>query len=259
MYEIGLKLWSINTDYYFEEAKRLYAEKFFSYIELYVIPDTTETVEKWKSIEIPINIHCPHFLNGFNLAQKEKADHNRKIYEQVKLFADQLDSEYIIFHGGVDGSVEETARQLKSFNEPRATMENKPYKVDPNKTSDGIFCRGATVEEIQYIISEVGCEFCLDIGHAICSANSQKIDRWKYLEEFNKLNPNVYHLTDLYDINSEYDSHAHLGHGQMDIRRALTFINKSSKLTVETEKSHKTSLHDFEEDVDYLNECNSYK
>lgn len=247
MHNIGLKLWSTNTDYYFEEAKRLYTEKIFSYIELYVIPGTTETIEKWKALEIPINIHCPHFLNGFNLADISKRDKNRDIYDQVKLFADELSSDYIVFHGGVDGDIEETAQQLQSFNDSRAIIENKPYRPRPD-ISTGI-CRGATIEEIQYLISRVSCGFCLDIGHAICSANSQKIDIWNYVEKFNKLNPRVYHLTDLYDINSEYDTHAHLGHGQMNIQKALTFIKKNSKLTVETEKSNKADLRDFEEDV----------
>ena len=44
MYKIGLKLWSINTDYYYDEAKRLYDEGVFDYIELYVVPDTITAI-----------------------------------------------------------------------------------------------------------------------------------------------------------------------------------------------------------------------
>jgi sugar phosphate isomerase/epimerase len=250
MFKIGLKLWSTNTDYYFEEAKRLYSKGVFSYIELYIIPETIETIVKWKTIGIPINLHAPHFLHGFNLANKEKENYNRRIYEQVKLFADELRVEYIVFHSGVDGEIEETSRQLRALNEPRAVIENKPYR--PRPEVGGQRCRGASIEEIKYILKEVGCGFCLDMGHAICSANSQKIDRWKYIEQFNKLRPKLYHLTDLYDVNSEYDTHAHLGHGEVDVKKILTFIDKDSMLTIETEKSNKADLVDFEIDVKTL-------
>ncbi|MDR2067433.1 MAG: GNAT family N-acetyltransferase [Holosporaceae bacterium] len=249
-HKFGLKLWSTNTDYYFDEAKRLYANGVFSYVEMYVIPDSGGFIEKWKTLGVPINLHCPHFLHGFNLASKEKENYNRQIYDQVKQFADELCSDYIVFHCGIDGTVEETVRQLKNFNESRAVIENKPYR--PRPEVGGRQCRGATVEEIKYILKEVGCGFCLDVGHAICSANSQKIDRWKYLEEFNKLSPKAYHLTDMEDIESECDSHIHIGKGQMDVRRVLSFIDEGSVVTVETEKSYERDLRDFEHDIALL-------
>ncbi|MDR1361746.1 MAG: sugar phosphate isomerase/epimerase [Holosporaceae bacterium] len=251
MYRFGLKLWSTNTDYYFEEARRLYAKGVFFYVELYVIPNSLDTIEKWKTLNIPVNLHCPHFLHGFNLAERKKEEFNREIYDQVKQFADELNSEYIVFHGGIDGSIEETARQLKAFREPRALIENKPLKPRP-EIGDGM-CRGAIVEEIQYILAEVGCGFCLDIGHAICSANSQKLDMWKYIEEFNKLAPIVYHLTDNFD-DQEHDQHLHIGDGNFDVKRILSFIKKYSKITVETKKNNEQNLSDFEADVTEL-EC----
>jgi sugar phosphate isomerase/epimerase len=249
MYKFGLKLWSTNTDYYFEEAKRLYAEGVFSYVELFVVPDSLNTIDKWKTLGIPINLHCPHFLHGFNLAERKKEEFNRVIYEQVKRFADELSSEYIVFHGGIDGNIEETIRQLKAFHEPRALIENKPHK--PRPEVDGVRCRGATIEEIKYILDKVSCKFCLDIGHAICSANSQKLDRWKYIEEFNKLAPKAYHLTDNFE-DQEYDQHLHIGDGNFNMKRILSFIKKNSKITVETKKNNERNLSDFEMDVGVL-------
>ncbi len=69
--EFGLKLWSINTDYYLAEARRLYEKGVYSYIELYAVPHTLEHIEKWKKLDIPFVIHCPHSAHGFNLASKE--------------------------------------------------------------------------------------------------------------------------------------------------------------------------------------------
>ena len=111
MYKLGLKLWSVNTDSYYDEAIRLYHDGVFDYIELYVVPNTLHTLEKWAKIAIPFIIHCPHFMHGFNLAKAEKKESNFAIYREVKQFADELRAKYIIFHGGMDGDIRETARQ----------------------------------------------------------------------------------------------------------------------------------------------------
>jgi hypothetical protein len=52
MYSFGLKLWSTNTSNYLQEAYRLYNERFFDYIEIYIIPNSTETLLKWAEFII---------------------------------------------------------------------------------------------------------------------------------------------------------------------------------------------------------------
>jgi deoxyribonuclease-4 len=145
MKQIGLKLWSINEDYV-DEALKLYAEGYFNYIELYVVPHSYQKhISLWRNLrekhQIPFIVHAPHFANGFNLAKKEYFNSNVNMYQEVKRFADSLAVEFIIFHGGVDGDIEETARQLKSLDESRALIENKPYKALPNNMGANI-CRG---------------------------------------------------------------------------------------------------------------------
>ena len=251
MYKLGLKLWSRNTDYYYDEAIRLYNDGVYDYIELYVVPNTTDTIEKWKKLDIPFIVHCPHFAHGFNLAKIEKKESNFKIYQQVKHFADELNAKYIIFHGGIDGNVKETAKQLASFNDPRALIENKPMIALPNKMG-GEFCRGYNPNEIRLIKETAKCGFCLDFGHAICSANSQKIDVYKYCRDFMQFEPNMFHLTDLEDITSPYDSHLHLGTGELDLNKILSMIPPKSIITFETNKNSKENLSDFEEDMKCL-------
>ena len=244
MYKIGLKLWSINTDCYYNEAIRLYKNKIFDYIELYVVPNSTGTIEKWKKLNIPFIIHCPHFAHGFNLAKKEKQESNLEIYKQVKLFADELNAKYIIFHGGIDGTIEETAKQLASFNEPRALIENKPFVALPNKMG-GEFCRGYNLNEIQLIMKTAKCGFCLDFGHAICAANSLEKDVYEYCKELVRIEPNMFHLTDLDNIKSHYDSHLHLGAGELDLNRIKSLLPENAIITLETEKNSKENLDDF--------------
>lgn len=252
MYKRGLKLWSINTDYYYDEAIRLYNDGVFDYIELYVVPESVETLEKWKkSLPIPFIIHNSHFAQGFNLAKKEKAERNREIYEQTKLFADELNAEYIIFHGGIDGDIKETAKQLASFKEPRALIENKPFVALPNKMG-GNYCRGYNVDEIKQVMDIANCGFCLDFGHAICTGNSLAKEVYEYCKEFLQLNPNMYHLTDLEDITSPYDSHLHLGTGELNFNQIFDMIERDKCITFETVKKSKNDLNDFIEDMKWL-------
>ena len=249
MFKKGLKLWSCNTDYYYDEAIRLYG--YYDYIELYVVPETIDTLDKWKKLEIPYIIHNAHFAQGFNLAKKEKEKQNFEIYKETKRFADDLNAQYIIFHGGIDGDIKETARQLAAFNEPRALIENKPYVALPNRMG-GDFCRGYNIDEIKYVMDNTGCGFCLDFGHAICAANSQKLDVYDYCKSFLKLNPNMYHLTDVNDIKSPYDSHLHLGTGELDFGRIFDMIQDEKMVTFETIKNSKENLNDFAEDMKWL-------
>jgi len=247
---IGLKLWSINTDFYLQEAERLYNKGVYDYIELFVVPDTLETLEKWKKLKtIPFIIHNAHFMSGFNLALHEKKEHNRRIYTQTKYFADELNAKYIIFHGGIDGNIEETASQLASFNEPRALIENKPFVALPNRMG-GNFCRGATYDEIKYVLNSVGCGFCFDIGHGVCSANSQGKEPYAFLHELVSLKPAMFHLSDVTDMTSPYDAHPHLGSGQLDITRLKREIfPENAIISVETNKDSKENLDDFERDT----------
>ena len=251
----GLKLWSVNTDHYLKEASRLYSHGIYDYIELYVVPDTTDTLSAWKKLKIPFIIHNAHFAHGFNLAKRENRARNIEIYEQSRLFADELCADCIIFHGGIDGDVNETARQLALFNESRAVIENKPFVALPNKMG-GNFCRGATVDELKLIMDTASCGLCFDIGHAVCSANSQNIEPYSFLREIKKLSPRMYHLSDITDMTSPYDAHPHLGTGNLDIKWVADEIfHDKACVSVETNKDRKERLDDFEKDICYLKNC----
>lgn len=248
MQTIGLKLWSTNTNSYLAESERLYRQGVYDYLELYVVPGTLHTLPLWGSLPIPYIIHCPHFAHGFNLADPAKRASNAQIYSEVKEFADALKARYIIFHGGIDHCIEETAAQLASFHESRALIENKPMKALP-KLMGGSFCRGYNLEEISYVQQVAHCGFCLDIGHAACSANSQGIDVYTYIQDFLRLKPAMVHLSDIEDMTSEFDAHPHLGTGELDLSRIIHLLPESCPVSLETIKSAETTLDDFAEDA----------
>ena len=257
MYDIGLKIWSTNTGPLAAAAERLFKEGAFGYIELFAVPGSLATLPEWKRLHetcgIPFVIHNAHSARGFNPAKAELAERNREIFAETQAFADALEAEHVIFHGGTDGDVGETIRQLKAFGEKRALIENKPFV--PLKNPLGVkFCRGATADELERIIDGTGCGFCLDIGHAVCSANSQGLEPYAFASELvRRFRPAMFHLSDMTDMSSPYDAHPHLGTGELDIPRICREIfHANAKISIETVRDSLTDLDDFRRDADFL-------
>lgn len=246
--QTGLKLWSINTDYYLEEAKRLYNQGYFDYIELYVVPETLDTLSKWKMLDIPFILHAPHFKHKINLSDPAQFEYNKKIFAEVEIFRKDLHAEYTIIHSGMNGNIKETIRQLKLMQPHDFLIENKPF-IAPLKPE--YKCVGSTLDELKEILANLNCGFCLDIGHAICTANSLNLKPYSYLAEFQKLNPQMYHLSDGI-INSPSDRHLHFGEGNYNIKKILLFINPHAKTSIETKKNSQHNLTDFIADINYI-------
>ena len=251
MRKIGLKLWSCNTDNYLNIAQSLYKDGFFDYIELYIVPGNQNRLKNWLNLNIPFDIHAPHFAHNMNLSKKEYLESNLEYYKEVKLYADALESDVIVFHGGTDGYLDETIRQLNLINDVRTLIENKPYKVMP--FINGKHYVGCTPDEIKNILSGVNCGFCFDVCHALCVERSLGLPTYTLCESFVDLKPKRIHLSD-HNILEELDYHLNYGKGSIDFERILKIIPADVAITVETPKSSKTDLEDFKQDVCYLKE-----
>jgi len=246
MHNIGLKLWSRNIQY-IRPAQKLYDEKYYSYIELFAEPESySMQIKYWQELKIPFIIHGPHYAAGVNFADSEKEAHNRAAVEEALRYADALHSSIVIFHPGVGGTPEETIRQVKSIGDKRMVMENKPALG-----LGGEVCRGASKEEITELLSETGLRFCLDIGHAICAANTYKVFPLDYVRELITLQPAVFHLTDG-DIFSERDGHQHYGHGNYPFKEIIRLIPEGAMITNEAKKDSPHTLVDFCADIDFF-------
>lgn len=247
MYRLGLKLWSKDVDR-ISQAERLFEKQGFDFIELYALPGSYKKgVEDWHRMKFPFKIHAPHWREGFNLAQKNKETQNLELMKEAQRFADTLKAETIIIHPGIAGEIMETARQIKLIGDARLTIENKPfYALD-----DGLICNGSTPEEIRLLLSEAKIGFCLDIGHAICSANAHQIDPWVFLADFIALQPSLYHLSDG-DQAGVLDQHLHLGSGNFNISKILQLLPSDAEITLETPKDRADNLDDFVLDVEMV-------
>lgn len=255
--KLGLKLFTNQLDLYKHKAIELWEQKKFSYIEVFVNPDQLNFLPDWENFKnkysIPFTIHAPQYSEGVNLSQKEFGTENKRIYAQVKDYAKALDVMYIVAHCGMDGTIEETVRQLNNIDLPaQVNVENIPYcsRRHPN-----MYCQGSIVEEIEYVKNNTSCGFCLDVGHAFCSAVKLGFDQYKYMEKFNNLKPDCYHLSDG-RINEKHDVHLHLPNGDYDWQRIMNILNSDKNMTLETILKSSSTLDDiqgFEQDVTYLN------
>lgn len=244
---IGLKLWSINENY-IDEAKKLYEQQVYDYIELYVVPGSYQKFSNiWRQLKVPFVIHAPHFKHGVNPARKE--DHEASFVKAKEAidFSDLLDVKHIIFHPGISGAKEDTVVFFKVLNDPRILVENKPYYA----LNDGLICNGNSPEEIQYVMEKSGVGFCLDVGHAVCSARTRGIDYLDYIKKFLALDPVMYHFTDK-EVDQELDQHLHFGQGTIDLKEVIKCLGKNPWITIEAQKDNQHSLDDFIKDSYYL-------
>ena len=249
----GLKLWSTN-DFYIEESVKLFKENIFGYIELFTVPGSFGYIDFWKDINIPFILHAPHSLAGLNPADKFSRKDNLNIVRLTEEYRKALNPKYIIFHPGLNGSLDEAVFQFKSiFNQfPEiqkiALIENKP-SVGIN----GEKCVGVTPQEIRSMIELLNVGFCMDIGHCICAANSLNYTPLSMIENFLELHPLMFHLSDG-DFKSEMDTHLNYGNGNYPFVKILGMLPESPMITIETEKNSLSSLESFVNDVKYLND-----
>ncbi len=250
MRRIGLKLWSTNENY-LSHATRLFEDGYCDYIELYIKP-ASGYLDIWERIKVPFIIHAPHFGDGVNLSLPENIEYNMHCYELAAKYADRLDSKTIIFHPGVGGNIKETVRQLQVISDKRIVIENKPqYGLKMEN------CVGHSYEEIDYLLKNTGLRFCLDIGHAICSANSKRVDYLEFISKMILLGPSIYHLTDG-DIKSELDRHDHYGEGTYPLDDILRLMPSDCIITNEAKKDSDLTLDCFIKDVEFLRKLKSF-
>ncbi len=243
----GLKLYSTNVDL-IPDARKLREQGVYDFVELYIMPDSYKsTVENWKNFNIPFIIHASHSFQGTNLAQAESWEINLKNFNEARIFADRLGSAMIILHGGNNGSIDETIRQLRLLDDSRIAIENKPKIGINNET-----CVGWSPSEFhQMADAGVLHGTALDFVHACCAAKSSGADAMELVREFMAFNPKVFHLSDG-DALSEKDVHINMGKGNLDIAGFLCVFPEGALVTIETPRDPSKGLGDFVKDVIFL-------
>ena len=258
MHRLGFKLFTTdiqnNPNFTAETIEFVREHELETYIELMVIPSTTEEIlKKFQNFlsGIEVVIHAPHNSMGFDTGCQDCFADNVKILSYAQKAADMLCSRYIIVHAGCGRGqkhIEETARQFRLFNDSRIVVENLPYKAENVKA----YMHGTTPEQIKYIMDETTCGFCFDFSHAICASNSLGLDINKQLAGFYSLKPSLYHLCDG-NIRGSEDKHLHYGEGNFPLGLFLQeYVSLEALITMETGTKIPTDASAWIEDFNYL-------
>jgi len=243
---LGLKLYSTDTRHA-PEARSLVKHGVYSYVELFAAPGSIkDTVESWRDLGVPYVIHAAHSMKGLNPAKRELKLSNKVLADEAIAFADALSADYIIFHPGVDGPIEESIEQLRSFSDPRILVENKP-----REGLDGTIFVFLSPKDISRLLAETGYGFCLDFGHAHCAAVSSGETPEKFVCAFLNLGPTMCHMTDGL-ASSATDRHDRYGFGTLPLGLFLPLLPEGMRITNEGGRTMTESLAEAEEDAEFL-------
>lgn len=238
MRKFGFKIFSTNLQNapeFVKECADYAAVQNDMFVELMVLTGRpqSELYELKKILkDVEVRIHTVHSSFGFDVGNKNLEKQNKEMFEYTQFAADLFNSKSIVVHAGNGHGqeyLEETARQIKLFNDKRIVVENLPYFDD-----NGDDLSGSNADEIKYIMDKTGCGFCFDFSHAVCTATQLNTDIDAQLQSLFDLNPTVYHMCDG-DLNQTQDLHLHFGSGNFPLKHFLNdFTAENAYITIET-------------------------
>lgn len=220
-------------------AVKLIDRGIFDYVEMLINPMQLD-IAALLEFNVEYVVHAPHETYGVDIGSLEKRDFTLKMIDFSLKCADKLNSNLVILHAGTD-SAENAKKLLSDYDDSRIVLENMP-RVGIN----GEACLGYSAEAMKALTgSKLGT--CLDFGHAIKASISLKIDYKEIVQEFLKIKPKIFHISDG-NFNTEKDEHLNIGAGVYDFKYFRNCIfNDSLKLaTLETPRRNDLSL---EEDI----------
>jgi deoxyribonuclease-4 len=242
MLQIGLKMWSVNTDILIPAVSAVQSGT-FQFIELTPIPGTG--IAPFLNDEVPYIIHIPPDKYGMNLADARKYDLNCQIYRLCTDWADQLQASHVILHPG-HGTFEVAKDFLQNLDDPRILLENMT-RYDINLE-----------DMVGYLPSELSelmdgkFGFCFDFSHAIKTALILGEDYSQFLAKFLPLNPQVIHLSDAH-LDNDIDEHLDIGDGDYDWPFLVEYIKQCHYPPITLETPRKAgSLSPNVAEADYL-------
>ena len=244
--KFGLKLWSINNNLC-GQAKKAVKQGPFDYIELTIVPETN--IDPFLGIGVPFIVHAPTSRWGINIADHARARPNLKEIKNCIKWAKKLNASHIILHPGY-GNIQTAQNFLNKINNERFLIENMT-KIGLNNESMIGFSPG----QIERLIrNKFG--FCMDFNHAAKAAISLKKNYKKYIEDFLKLNPKIFHISDG-TLKNEKDKHLNIGDGEYDFNFLAKCIRMSHTKYV-TLETPRTNLRSLKEDLENVAKLKSF-
>ncbi|MGV8152484.1 MAG: TIM barrel protein [Candidatus Nanoarchaeia archaeon] len=195
-----------------------------------------------KYFSKPMVIHAEHHIFGSNPADKTKFETNLESLNVAIDLANKHNSHKIIYHAGrLDKNSSNTSAKnsinfLTIVNDKRILLENLTLQRGYYLCSHP--------GQMKHFIKSTTSGFCLDLNHAIESADYLKKDYVSFIKEFLKLNPRHYHLGGQNIKNKK--THLPLKDSDIDLREILRLLPKNAEVTLETDKNIENIHEDLE-------------
>jgi len=244
MIKYGIKIWSINKDW-FHEAIDLSKQGKIDFGELYIVPNSFELKELEVLKQMPFSVHAPHYTHGFNVFELSEEQIN-VFNNQVTKTADFLNSNFIILHPGVGKDRNIFKKNSSKLTDKRILMEtmlNTGFVgKGGNRLGEGVRCFGYSKEQLKFIHDECGFDICLDLSHVTASAAFQKIKYKDFIKSLIvELSPSYFHISGQHE-DSEEDEHLNISDGDIDMKWIKTILTdlaetKDIYLVFETPKT----------------------
>ncbi len=135
-----------------------------------------------EKFDIQLSIHAPYWIN-LNSKDLKKAEESKERILRSCEVGEWIGTKNVVFHCGYYEklSKEETFENIKrKIKEMQEAIKKNKWKIKLAPETMGKVNVFGSVEEIQKLVEETNCSFCLDFAHIF--AREKKID-WKKIEK----------------------------------------------------------------------------
>ena len=212
MIKYGLKIWSSNTDW-FDEAARRHRRGEFDFAEIYSNSAVTHDYEALKKLQ-PIPVLAIHVGNldaagfhAFFLTEEQKPAWNMTV-----ALTDFFSAPKIVVHPAITHTEETFWENIAKLNDERIVIESMPV-VSPLGGPERMF--GAAVADLARIGERR--EVVIDIEKSIKAAVYYGLDYKKFLPDmFEKIRTSYFHISGC-TIDHPVDEHGNLWDADFDL------------------------------------------
>lgn len=213
------------------------------YIEIILMPEFSfDDIKTIQNLKMKYAIHVPNSNYGIDFGNIDKNDKNLEYIDKINSYWDKLEPFCYIIHPE-SGDLELSITNIKKLKVKPIAIENMPLKspfggnllgYDPNSL-------------LKYFEKIPDLKFCFDLGHAIKTAISKKIDYLDFIKDFLLFKrPIIFHISGG-NLDNEFDDHLHLDEGQFDIseiRKILLDYGFKVYLSFETPRNYEKKIDD---------------
>ncbi|MFA6888352.1 MAG: TIM barrel protein [Candidatus Woesearchaeota archaeon] len=194
-----------------------------------------------KNDNKPIIIHMEHDSFGINFANPNKKQKNIKAVQWAVRLANKFHAKKIIIHTGHiehnKCTIQEIIRQLRPIWDSRMIFENLIYIGHKQ------YMYNYNAKQLKYLTNLFKTGICLDISHAVITAEELKQKPETILKELCTLPIYHIHVCDGF-LEIPEDKHLHIGEGNFPLKQYLKLLPKNIDVTLETGKNPKKWKND---------------